>query len=76
MPDTIDTIVPEGTPTKVKPAGRFLPLLAGRLKPLLAGRFLPLLQPDESRGSHLPSHFPLPTSLTSLLIGSDKSDPD
>jgi len=38
MPDTIDTIVPEGTPTKVKPAGR--------LKPLL--------QPDESRGSHLP----------------------
>ena len=68
MPDTIDTIVPEGTPTKVKPAGRFLPLLAGR--------FLPLLQPDESRGSHLPSHFPLPTSLTSLLIGSDKSDPD
>jgi len=27
MPDTIDTIVPEGTPTKVKPAGRFLPLL-------------------------------------------------
>ena len=29
-------------------------MLAGRLKPLLAGRFLPLLQPDESRGSHLP----------------------
>ena len=29
---------PTGTPTKVKPAGRFLPLL----------------QPDESRGSHLP----------------------
>ena len=46
MPDTINTIVPKGTPTKVKPAGRFLPLL----------------QPDESRGSHLPlslfpSHF-------------------
>ncbi|PIU62945.1 MAG: hypothetical protein COS84_10105 [Armatimonadetes bacterium CG07_land_8_20_14_0_80_40_9] len=49
MPDTINTIVPKGTPTKVKPAGRFLPLL----------------QPDESRGSHLP--LSLPTSLTPQL---------
>ena len=56
MPDTINTIVPEGTPTIYR-AGRraFMPDTINIIVPKgtptkvrPAGRFLPLLQPDES----------------------------